>query len=92
MTRRGGRGLLGWLLRAPDPPPTSRLTAEEAVALAAQSPEVRSAGRDLPLAILRREKDRLLWRVTTNHIGAQTWVEVDDETGAVSELHHAPGR
>jgi hypothetical protein len=44
------------------------------------------------MAILRRDGDRLLWRVTTNHIGAQWWVEIDDATGAVSEVHHAPGR
>ncbi len=91
MTRRG-RGLLARLFGTSEAPPATRLTAETAVALAAESPAVPALGRDLPMAILRRDGDRLLWRVTTNHIGAQWWVEIDDATGAVSEVHHAPGR
>jgi hypothetical protein len=91
MTRRG-RGILGWLFGAPDTPPASRLTAEQAVILAAESPTVRALKSDLSKAVLRRDGDRLLWRVSTNHIGAQWWVEVEDATGAVGEVHYAHGR
>ncbi len=89
---RRKRRVLGWLIGAPEPPPDSRLTAEMAVTLAAQSPAVRALGRNLSRAVVYRDGDRLAWRVSANNVGAQWWVEVDDATGAVSEVHHAPGR
>jgi hypothetical protein len=89
---RRKRGFLGWLIGAPEPTPDTRLNAEAAVALAAQSPAVRALSWDLSRAVVRQEGNRLVWRVSTNHIGAQWWVEVDDATGAVSEVHYAHGR
>jgi hypothetical protein len=90
--QRRKRGFFGWLIGLPEPPPDTRLTAEIAVALAAESAAVREVGRILSRAVVYRDGDRLLWRVSTNNIGAQWWVEVDDATGAVSDLHYAHGR
>jgi hypothetical protein len=86
------KGFFDWLLGAPKEAEPTRLTAEAAVVLAAGSPEVQTLGWDLSVARLHRDGDRLLWRVMTNHIGAQWWVDIDDATGAVSAVHHAPGR
>ncbi|WP_174300152.1 hypothetical protein [Caulobacter sp. S45] len=87
-----GRSLLGWLLGAAEPPPPTRLTADQVVALAAASPGVRDLGRALPIATPYRNGDRTVWRVTSGGVGAQWWVEVEDTTGQVGEVRHAPGR
>ena len=86
------RGLVGWLLGWPEPPPATRLDAAAVVALAANSEAVRELGRSLPMARARRQDDRVVWRVSSGGIGAQWWVEVDDANGEVSAVHHAPGR
>ncbi len=86
------RGIVGWLLGWPEPPPATRLDAAAVVALAKDSAAVRELGRSLPTARARRQDDRVVWRVSSGGIGAQWWVEVDDATGEVSDVHHAPGR
>ncbi|MCW8307963.1 type II toxin-antitoxin system Phd/YefM family antitoxin [Acidiphilium sp. PA] len=68
------------------------LTTEPAAARAAQSPAVQALSWDLSKAVVRRDGNRLVWRVSTNHFGAQCWVESDDATRAVSKVHHAPER
>ena len=92
MSGRKGRSLLGWLLNTAEPPPKTRLTAQAAADLAAASTQVRELGRALPPATALPQGDRLVWRVTSGGVGAQWWVEVDDATGRVGEVHHAPGR
>jgi hypothetical protein len=89
--QRRKRGFFGWLIGLPEPPDT-RLTAEIAVALAVESAAVREVGRILSRAVVYRDGARLLWRVSTNNIGAQWWVDVIDATGTVSDLHYAHGR
>ncbi len=86
------RRWLGRLLGLPEPPPPTRLTAEQAVALAAATPAVRDLGRALPVATAAVDGDRVVWRVSRGGVGAQTWVEVDDATGAVGEVHDVWGR
>ena len=90
--RADGRSWLGRLLGTAERPPLTRLTAQEALALAAASPQVRQAGRPLEMAIVRANGDRLVWRVSNAGVGAQTWVEVDDATGAIGEINHVWGR
>ena len=73
---------------APPRPPT-RLSAPEAVALAAADPAVSALGRALPMAKLWRRGDEVVWRISSATIGAQWWVEVDDATGRVGPVHEA---
>ena len=87
MRRR--RSLLGWLLNTPRPPPPTRLTSEEAVARAAADPSVQALGRPLSMAAVRLVDGRPLWRISSATLGAQWWVEVDDETGAVGRPQEA---
>ena len=92
MSSRGNRSFFGWLLGMPEPPLETRLTADAAVELAAASAGVRELGRALPMAIANRDGDHIIWRVSSGGVGAQWWVEVDDNTGQVSDVHHAQGR
>lgn len=80
-----GRSLLGWLLNAPPPPPPTRLTAKQAIAIAAADPAVVALRRPLPMATIVRNQEALVWRISSATIGAQWWVEVDDATGMVGE-------
>lgn len=86
---RARRSLLGWLLNAPPPPPPSRLTVSEAVAIAGADPAVQRLGRPLPMITVHSVDGRVVWRISSATIGAQWWVEVDDETGTVGPLHEA---
>lgn len=92
MTRADGRSWLGRLLGTAERPPPTRLTAQDAVALAAATPQVRQLGRPLAMATVRADGERLVWRISNAGVGAQTWVEVDDTTGTVGEINHAWGR
>lgn len=84
-----GRSFIDWLLNRPPPPPRTRLTAAEAVAVAAADPKVQALGRALPMATVHRIDDRLVWHVMSATIGMLWWVQVDDATGAVGEPHQA---
>lgn len=86
---KDGRSFFGWLMNSPPPPPRSRLTAAEAVTIAAADPRVRALGQVLPIATAARSDDRVVWRVTSATIGMLWWVEVDDATGTVGEPHQA---
>ncbi|QYE33012.1 hypothetical protein KZX46_02410 (plasmid) [Polymorphobacter sp. PAMC 29334] len=90
--RADGRNWLGRLLGTAERPPPTRLTAQDAVALAATAPHVRQVGRPLEMATVRADGDRLVWRVRNAGIGAQTWVKVDDATGTIGDVHHVWGR
>ena len=87
-----GRSWVARLLGLPEPAPPTRLTADEAVALAATSPAVSRLERALSVANARRDGERIVWNVCHGGVGAQWWVEVDDATGEVGPLHHRPGR
>lgn len=93
MTRRpDARGWLGRLLNLPERPPTTRLSAQEVVELAAESPAVRATGRQLTVATARHSGEAVVWEVSTGGVGARWWVEVDDATGIVGAVRHAHGR
>lgn len=92
MSRRKGRSLLGWLFDTAEAPPATSLTSDTVVRIAAASPSVRKLGRDLPIATAHIQGERVVWVVTSAGVGAQWWVEVDDETGQIGEVHHSSGR
>lgn len=81
-----------WLLNLPARAPTTRLTPEQAVAIAAVAPDVVALGRALPVANAHKRDDRVVWTVGSGGIGAQWWVEIDDETGAVGPVMQFVGR
>lgn len=83
------RSFLGWLLNTPPPLPSTRLTAAEAVALAAADPRVKALGQPLSMTSIADRDGRLVWSIISPTIGMQWWVEVDDATGEVSELIQA---
>ena len=83
------RSLLARLMNVLSSKPSTRLSAAEAVALAAADPAVAALGRALPMARVSRRRDGVVWRISSATIGAQWWVEVDDTTGNVGRLHEA---
>ena len=90
MTR--DRSWLAWLLNLPPRAPRTRLTADEAVAIAAEATDVVALGRTLPVASAHEQDGRVVWTVGSGGIGAQWWVEVDDATGAVGPVTQFAGR
>ena len=79
---------LRWLLGySRKPTAVTRLTAGQALELAMLSPQVRESGRQLWDAVAIATPAGPIWRVSGSGVGVQWWVEINDQTGAVGELH-----
>lgn len=63
-----------------------RLSAAEAVSLAAAAVGPRPEGRELGSTMLHLVEDRLVWTVSTWGMGAVEFVKIDDATGAVGPI------
>lgn len=77
------------LSKTDDEPPQTRLTREQAMAIARRH----LMGNDelfRPGARATVENGRIIWRVITHvgHRGGHSQIQIDDETGAVIETHH----
>lgn len=86
------RSWWAWLLNLPPRAPTTRLTAEEAVAIAAADPAVIALDQELPVANAHEQDGRIIWTIGSGGIGSQWWVEIDDETSVVGTIKQFSGR
>lgn len=86
------RSWWAWLLNLPPRALTTRLTAEEAVAIAAADAAVIALHQELPVANAHEQDGRVMWTVGNCGIGSQWWVEIDDDTGVVGPVQHFAGR
>lgn len=69
--------------QADPPPPATRLSADEAAAIALGAVDDPVLGPTLTDAVPATRDDAIVWTVTGVAIGSVPQVEVDDATGAV---------
>lgn len=68
------------------PPPETRMTRDQVMALAATAADAAGIGRVLGWATVRRIDGRLTWIVSTATKGSGWSVSIDDATGEVGPV------